>query len=212
MKSTTLPVALLLLDITTPSLFAAQEVQNTAEPIGTVEQAKAGDVIQLAAGTYTLSAPLVLPSGVTLQGAGTSETTITHSANWKPSTDALPKGEMRPNEANAAAYLIRLKDKATDIKVSNLSLRGPQMHGAIFGVSNSNITIHQLRIEDLLYCGVRFYFMKNSKILDCEFSGAGKVETRRYSGSRSRNFGWSDLCYMDEGFGDRKQPNHLWPS
>ena len=77
MKSTTLPVALLLLDITTPSLFAAQEVQNTAELIGAVEQAKAGDVIQLATGTYTLSAPLVLPSGVTLQGAGTSETTIT---------------------------------------------------------------------------------------------------------------------------------------
>ena len=35
------------------------------------------------------------------------------------------------------AYLIRLKDKAAGVTISDLTLRGPQLHGAIFGWDNT---------------------------------------------------------------------------
>ncbi|MEL7338515.1 MAG: right-handed parallel beta-helix repeat-containing protein, partial [Planctomycetota bacterium] len=98
---------------------------------------------------------------------------ITHAAAWKPSTTALPKGEVRPEQADDSAYLIRLKDKATDITIENLSLIGPQMHGAIFGTRNQRVHLHHLRIENVLYCGIRTYFMRESQIHDCDFIGAG---------------------------------------
>ena len=101
------------------------------------------------------------------------KTIITHAAAWKPSTEKLPDSEVNMNRIDTHAYLIRLQDKAADITISNLTLRGPQLHGAIFGVGNANLHLHHLEIEDTLYCGIRSFASRQAKIHDCEFIDAG---------------------------------------
>ena len=155
------------------SFASAQNVSTTEELISAVRDGAEGRKIQIGPGIFELPGPLELKTGMTLQGTGMGETVITHTADWKPSTEALPKGEIRPDEANSQAYLIRMRDKAVDITISNLTLRGPQLHGAIFGISNKRVGLHHFRIEDVLYSGIRCYFMKGSRIHDCEFIGAG---------------------------------------
>jgi nitrous oxidase accessory protein len=71
------------------------------------------------------------------------------------------------------AYLIRLQDNAAKISISNLTLRGPQLHGAIYGWNNKDLRLHHLRIEDFLWSGVRTFLMQQAQIHDCEFVDAG---------------------------------------
>ncbi|MBB3209205.1 nitrous oxidase accessory protein [Rhodopirellula rubra] len=153
--------------------LSASTVSNIEELVKAVRDGAEDSVIEISAGNFELNAPLELKSGMTLKGAGMAKTIITHATTWKPSTERLPLGEMRPDEANADAYLIRLPKKAANITIENLTLRGPQMHGAIFAVSNQNVHLHHLRIENVLYSGIRCYYMTNSRIHDCEFIGAG---------------------------------------
>lgn len=138
-----------------------------------VQNAKAGDTIELAAGTFELEAPLDLKTGVTLKGAGMERTILTHAAGWKPSTKTLPDPEMTTKGLDTTAYLIRLRDQATHITISDLTLRGPQLHGAIYGWDNQNIHLHHLRVQDTLWAGIRTFLLKHSKINDCEFIDAG---------------------------------------
>lgn len=151
----------------------AAEVSTTATLIAAIRDAVDGTVIDVAAGTYRLEAPLELKSGITIRGAGIDKTLITHADRWKPSTTTLPDPEMKTKGMDTRAYLIRLQDKASRVTVSNLTLRGPQLHGAIFGYGNENLHLHDLRVEDFLWSGVRTFSMKAADIHDCEFIDAG---------------------------------------
>lgn len=169
MKSTLCALAMLL--PTAP--LVAGEVSNTEELVAAVNRGEEGATIKIAAGRYELSAPLEPKAGMTLEGAGIGRTILTHASAWKPSTRTLPDPEVRTQGLDSQAYLIRLQDKASDIRIANMTLLGPQLHGAIFGVGNGKVRLHHLRIEDTLFCGIRCFAMKESRIHDCEFVGAG---------------------------------------
>jgi nitrous oxidase accessory protein len=156
-----------------PQLHAAVRVDNTEALVAAVRDGAAGETIEIAAGKYELRAPLEPKAGMTLRGAGSAKTILTHAADWKPSTKTLPDPEMKTQGMDTHAYLIRLQEKAADITIENLTLRGPQLHGAIFGYGNENLHLHHLRIEDVLWAGVRTFSMKGAKIHDCEFIDAG---------------------------------------
>ena len=153
--------------------LAGTTVDNAAALIAAVRDAAEGTTIDIGPGTFELSAPLEPKTGMTLNGAGIDKTIITHTAGWKPSTKTLPDPEMKTAGMDTRAYLLRLKDKAADITVSNMTLRGPQLHGAIFGWLNQNAHLHHLRIQDTLWSGIRTFGMKGAKIHDCEFIDAG---------------------------------------
>ena len=74
---------------------------------------------------------------------------------------------------NGPRVFIRLRDNAAGITVSGMTLRGPQLHGAIFGFRNENLHLHHLRIEDVRWSGIRTLSMQDAKIHDCEFVDAG---------------------------------------
>ena len=131
------------------------------------------ETIEIAAGTFELDAPLELKAGMSLQGAGLDKTILTGAQNWKPSTATLPDPEMRTQGMDTRAYLVRLTDKAAGITISGLTLRGPQLHGAIYGWQNADLHLHHLRIQETLWSGLRTFSMKNAKIHDCEFIDAG---------------------------------------
>ena len=140
--------------------FGEVVVHDSGELVAAVRNEPAGSTIIIAAGTYQLDAPLEPRAGMTLKGAGMDQTIITHTPDWKPTTEKLPDSEVNMEWIDTHAYLVRLHDKAANVTISNLTLRGPQLHGAVFGARNENLHLYQLRIEDVLYCGVRTFYSR----------------------------------------------------
>ena len=152
---------------------AAIEVSTVEQLAAAVRDGREGDTIELRSGVYRLSAPLELKNGMTLRGAGIDETVVTHSDDWEPPTTTLPDPEMKTKGMDTRAYLIRLENKASGITVSDLTLTGPKMHGALFGFGNENLHLHSLRVRDFLWSGIRTFAMRQARIHDCEFIDAG---------------------------------------
>ncbi len=166
--------ALLFLFVLMPKLAVAGEIVDSAAAlVAAVRNGAEGATIEISAGTFELEAPLEPKTGMTLKGAGMDKTIITHIGGWKPSTKTLPDPEMTTKGMDTQAYLIRLKDKAANVTISDLTLRGPQLHGAIYGWDNDTVHLHHLRIQDTLWSGIRTFAMKGAKIHDCEFIDAG---------------------------------------
>lgn len=163
---------LLVSSLPLSELYAAR-VESTDELVAAVRDSREGDTIEIGAGTYLLQAPLELKSGMTLRGAGCEETIITQVDEWRPSTGTLPDPEMKTEGMDTSAWLIRLQDKAEGVTISDLTLSGPQLHGAIFGIGNENLHVHHLRIQNFLWAGIRTFSMKGAEIHDCEFIDAG---------------------------------------
>lgn len=141
--------------------------------VAAVQDAGEGDTVEIAPGIYRLESPLAVGAGLTIRGAGRGKTVLTHVPGWKPSTEKLPDSEVNLKRLDADAYLVRLRDKAGSITISDLTLKAPQLHGALFGFGNTGVHLHELGIEDTLYCGIRTFAMKESRIIDCEFVDAG---------------------------------------
>ncbi len=156
-----------------PSVGEVVQVSNTAELVRAIDGGEEGTEVRIAPGTYELAAPLEPKTGMKLIGSGIRDTVITHQPAWKPSREFIPDSEVNLKRLDTQAYLIRIRDRATDVAISHLTLRGPQMHGAIFGSGNERLHLHHLLIEDTLYCGVRTFSSKNARIHDCEFVDAG---------------------------------------
>jgi hypothetical protein len=169
---TTLRTALLLA-LSVSVMTAVDSIDNVAALVAAVRDGTAGTTISIAPGTYELAAPLEPKAGMTLMGSGMDKTIITHVASWKPSTKTLPDPEMTTKGMDTNSYLIRLQDKAPDITIAQLTLRCPQLHGAIFGYDNSGLQLHHVRIQDTLWTGIRTFGLKSAKIHDCEFIDAG---------------------------------------
>lgn len=164
----------LLMFVALPSLIVAGEtVDNKAALVAAVKNGAEGATIEIAAGTYELEEPLEPKTGMTLKGAGMDKTIITNASGWKPLTKTLPDPEMKTAGMDTKAYLIRLKEKAAGVVISDMTLRGPQVHGAIYGWENKDAHLHHLRIQDTLWTGIRTFLMKGAKIHDCEFIDAG---------------------------------------
>ncbi|MCG6156361.1 right-handed parallel beta-helix repeat-containing protein [Rubinisphaera margarita] len=156
----------------TSDVFAA-EVATLKELVAAIRDGQEGDTVEVTAGIYRLQEPLELKSGMTLRGAGADKTVITHADDWKPSTKTLPDPEMTTKGMDTYAYLIRLANRASGVTISDLTLKGPQLHGAVFGFENEDLHLHDLRIRDFLWSGIRTFAMKRAKIHDCDFVDAG---------------------------------------
>lgn len=167
------PVILLSLLSFMSSLASGKSVDSTTALVAAVRDGAEGATIEIAPGTYELQGPLEPKARMTLKGAGIDKTILTHAAGWKPSAKTLPDPEMKTQGMDTRAYLIRMQDNAADVTVSDLTLRGPQLHGAIYGWNNQNLHLHHLRIQETLWSGIRTFLMKGAKIHDCEFVDAG---------------------------------------
>jgi hypothetical protein len=163
-----------LLLLAMPGLASGVTRVDSAEAlVAAVRDGAAGLTIQIAAGTYRLDAPLEPRAGMSIRGAGIDKTIITHAAGWRPPTSTLPDPEMKTAGMDTRAYLIRLQDNAAGITISDLTLRGPQLHGAIYGWNNRNLHLHHLKVEDFLWSGIRTFLMHGARVHDCEFIDAG---------------------------------------
>ncbi|HEX8913279.1 MAG TPA: hypothetical protein VF796_13040 [Humisphaera sp.] len=169
------PIRLLVLFVLAAAGCAAgaAPVDSAAALVAAVNDGAEGATIEVAAGTFELDAPLEPKSGMTVKGAGVDKTIITGAAQWKPSTKSLPDPEMKTQGLDSRAYLVRLRDKSVGVTISGLTLRGPQLHGAVYGFEPRDLHLHHLRIEDVLWAGIRTFSMKGARIHDCQFVDAG---------------------------------------
>lgn len=154
-------------------VFAIEPIRTTEELVAAVESAIEGDTIELAAGTFELDATLELKGRITLRGAGIDRTTLTGAKAWRPSTRTLPDPEMKLEGLDTDAYLIRVKRDTSGVTISDMTLHGPQFHGAIFSWFSTDLHLHHLRIKETMWSGMRTFGMKKAKIHDCEFIDAG---------------------------------------
>src|SRR5688572_29255055 len=130
----------LVVTVTMAGTAAAGDSITTADAlVAAVRDGGEGATITIGPGTFALEAPLEPKTGMTITGAGMEKTIITGVAGWQPSTGTLPDPEMKTKGMDTNAYLIRLKDKADRITISGLTLRGPQLHGAVFGWEPTNL-------------------------------------------------------------------------
>ncbi len=164
---------LALVAVSANSARAGKPVETAEALVAAVRDGDEGSTVEVAAGTFELSAPLEPKARMTIRGAGIDKTIVTGASGWKPSTKTLPDPEMTTKGMDTNAFLVRLKDKAAGVTVSDMTLRGPQLHGAIYGWDNAGLHLHHLRIQETLWVGVRTFAMKGAKIHDCEFVDAG---------------------------------------
>jgi|GEM_PF-4291240 len=193
---------LLVLFTLSISVFAQEprSVGTLPELLAAIADGKPGDRIQLAAGRYELRESLCPKSGMKLIGAGPGKTVLSHAPSWVPAVDSLPDPEMKTMGLDESAYLIRLPNKGQDIELAQMTLRGPKVHGAVFGFGNERLHIHHVHIEDVLWSGIRTFGMRHAKIHDCVFVDARRRHHRR-----------RHLRHLDERLRGRAQPLHPNP-
>jgi hypothetical protein len=152
---------------------AAGPVSSAAALAAAVREGAEGATIEIAEGVYELDGTLELKARMTLKGAGAGKTILTHVKTWQPATSTLPDPEMKLQGLDTDAYLVRLKRDSAGVTISDLTLRAPQLHGAIFAWFPAGLHLHHLQIEETLWSGIRTFGMKQARIHDCEFIDAG---------------------------------------
>jgi len=179
--------------------LARQPVMTADALVAAVRDAAEGAMIEIAAGTFELDAPLELKANMTLLGAGMDKTILTHTKNRKPSTKSLPDPEMTLDGLDTDAYLIRIKRDTAGVTISDMTLHGPQLHGAIFSWFHTDLHLHHLRIKETLWSGLRTFGMQKAKIHDCEFLDAGGRWNKGQPGVNSGNTGGGIFaCWMSD--------------
>lgn len=155
------------------ALTPGAPVTTAADLAAAVRDSAEGATIEVAAGTFELDAVLELKARTTLRGAGVGKTILTAAPGRTHSSKSLPDPEMRLEGLDADAYLIRIKRDSAGVAISDLTLRGPGVHGAVFAWFPTGLRLHRLRVENTQWSGIRTFGMKGAKIHDCEFVDAG---------------------------------------
>jgi len=157
-----------------PTIGFAAPITTTDELIKALSGSSGETIIELAAGTFEVSSQLILKKGTTLKGAGMEKTILTNAVSFQGNRATLPDPEQNHEKFDRTGYLIQLDENASDITISDLTLTGPKLHGAIFGWGNQKLHFHHLKIEDFMYSGFRSYDTRELKLHDCLFIDAGQ--------------------------------------
>ncbi len=165
-----------------PAPPAQCQVKDGKELIAAVNKGSPGDKVQVAKGTFKLTTPLVPKANMTIQGAGPGKTIIMAADSWKPGTADLPKKE------NVNAYLFSFQRKTPGVKICDLTLQGPHLHGAIYCDNCDGLELCNLRVENFLWNSIKTWRMDKFKVHDCEFIDAGGRINRRTSGALVMHF------------------------
>ena len=148
----TLPVNALTVNV--PAGAATAAIQNAIDQVS----AAGGGTVNLAAGTYSLTAPIKMKSNVTLNGAGTPATSIAITGNFTGIGHA--------------------SEGLCNLTVQNLKLVGSGVwgstncHGIIFASGNAyftNIKVSNVEISDCGGMGMHIKRANGIKILNCNF-------------------------------------------
>ncbi|MEM9701485.1 MAG: right-handed parallel beta-helix repeat-containing protein [Planctomycetota bacterium] len=175
-------IASLVVLLATPSPTIGQagepiRVRSTDGLVAAVENAGAGDRIELAAGVYLLKGSLTLGSDVTLVGAGPGETILQNDPGWSPDTTDRPDNETRYDSADRTAYLFDIPWKTKNVTLEGMTLKSGtargSLHGAVLAGRTENLVLKNLAIGPFRWSGVRTFVCRGGSITRCTFTDAG---------------------------------------
>jgi hypothetical protein len=154
-------------------LLAIVVVDTVAELVNAINNGAASDVVEVAGGTYVLTAPLKPKAGMTIRGAGAGSTTLTAASSWNPGTATLPDNGTSASTVMLSAYLFSFNDNTHDVTIQNMKLTAPQLHGALFSNNSDRLVLSGLHLQSFLWSGIRTFGMDDAQISGNSFVDAG---------------------------------------
>lgn len=135
-------------------------------------------VIHISAGEYEESASCVLPTGVSLVGAGIGKTVF----RW----NAVRSLDENPMKFDFTGFLIQIKD-SSDASISGLTIIGSlpedkRAHGGILAHEVRNASIHDCEVKGLEFTGIWLSKATNSSVHHCRFDDCGHPSNQSCSG------------------------------
>lgn len=211
--------------VATTGSNTANDCSNVASPCLTlayaVTQAIAGDLIEVAAGTYTETAYIIVPPRVNIRGAGIDVTTVKGAAGlWDDFDDfdyEFDKSLFQftsVSETNGAQYLKDLTIDGTGTAYNDgtgpthstlLNDRG--MYSGVWVRYRNNVSIEGIKVRKCFFDAVMIMNTRNFQLLNSTFIDNSYGQSAFASG----NFMWGgdyndDFevagCSVNEGFGN----------
>ena len=125
-------------------------VSDVRALIQAVNNGSASDTVVIEPGVYALPGPLQPKEGMTISGAGAGETVLCAADSWDPGVDDLPDRATDHTSADREAYLVDLGSGTNEVTISDMTLMGPQLHGAVYGNDCDHLTLRNLVVRDFL--------------------------------------------------------------
>jgi nitrous oxidase accessory protein len=130
--------------------------------------------IYIPEGVFDLARTLkVDASDITFEGTGTGLTILQNSDTFNVGTEGLPDGDVVIGDINRDAYLFALDEDTDSVAFTNMTLTGPEVHGAVFAVLADNLEISEVQFKNFGWSAVRLFAVSNAKIHDNVFIDAG---------------------------------------
>lgn len=161
----------------------ANDGQNDADAI----QAAIDYVVAQRAEGFTGEATIYLPkgvfnlantididiSGITLEGEGIGVSVLQNDDTFQVGTEGLPDSGTDFNSVNREAYLFDLDENADNVTFTNMTLSGPEIHGAILGFRADGLDISGVEFNNFVWSSLRLFNLNNAAIHDNIFMDAG---------------------------------------
>jgi hypothetical protein len=149
-------------------------VESAADLVAAVNSGADNAIIEVGPGTFELTAPLRPKPGMIIRGAGKGVTIIRNAASWAPGNAGLEldEGAYLPG-LTCDSYLFSLAERTTNLRLSEMTLTAPQLHGAICGVLPHGLELDNLEFKGFLWSAVRTFIMEGARIHDNVFENAG---------------------------------------
>ena len=172
-----------LLAIFCPAIPINAAITTVEELANAVNNGAANATIDIGPGTFNLTSPLQPKTGMIIRGAGAGITIITAASSWSPGAGGLPEGPVDLNSVDRNAYLFNLGSGPKSVTISDMTLKGPQHRGAIFGNACDSLNLFNLHIENFLWSAIRLFSMRGANIHDNVLLNAGGMYKNETAGA-----------------------------
>ena len=152
----------------------AATIQTVLKWLDTNRSQSQATTIYIPEGVFDLAKTIrVTTANVTFQGANQERTVLRPSRSFKVGTQRLPDGETVFEEINQNAYLFAVKDDANNTTFESMTMRGANIHGAIFSGRNNGLNVNGLELNNFLWSSIRLFEVRNAKIYNNVLIDAG---------------------------------------
>ncbi len=112
-------------------------------------------------------------SDVNIVGAGSELSILKNTHTFQIGTEGLPDSGTEIDSVNRDAYLFNIERDANNVNFRNMTLNGPEVHGAIFGYRISGLEISKIEFNSFLWSSIRLFNVEESSINNNTFIDAG---------------------------------------